>query len=43
MEFLINNCSDIFGEEIYSLLFRNTDNSLDMTGTLILHGFEVYI
>ncbi|XP_039214268.1 T-cell activation Rho GTPase-activating protein [Crotalus tigris] len=31
VEFLINNCSDIFGEEIYSLLCRNTDNSLDMT------------
>ncbi|KAG8123678.1 hypothetical protein E2320_018985 [Naja naja] len=33
VEFLINNCSDIFGEEIYSLLSRNTDNSLDMTET----------
>ncbi|XP_070596250.1 T-cell activation Rho GTPase-activating protein [Erythrolamprus reginae] len=32
VEFLINNCSDIFGEEIYSLFSRNTDNSLDMTG-----------
>ncbi|ETE68864.1 T-cell activation Rho GTPase-activating protein, partial [Ophiophagus hannah] len=33
VEFLINNCSDIFGEEIYSLLSRNTDNSPDMTET----------
>ncbi|XP_013912762.1 PREDICTED: T-cell activation Rho GTPase-activating protein [Thamnophis sirtalis] len=33
VEFLINNCSDIFGEEIYSLFSRNTDNSLDMTDT----------
>ncbi|XP_015743188.2 T-cell activation Rho GTPase-activating protein isoform X2 [Python bivittatus] len=34
VEFLINNCSDIFGEEIYSLFCMNTDNSLDMSETL---------
>ncbi|XP_063164000.1 T-cell activation Rho GTPase-activating protein [Candoia aspera] len=34
VEFLIINCSDIFGEEIYSLFCMNTDNSLDVSETL---------